>query len=160
MVLNIVSSRPRVAWYAIARQYAVHNTHDEVAALLVDEKSNWLKRNPVTAAKHFNTDSMFFSESFCNQLLTPPLVKLLIMPSEYSFRPKVHYIQKREILKDLVLHLQKQKHSSHCRRNKTCRFRFTKPPSSKTLITNDDPERGDNNQELAVFGKVKADSWH
>ena len=71
MVLNIVSSRPRVAWYAIARQYAVHNTHDEVAALLVDENSNWLKRNPVTAAKHFNTDSMFFCKSFCNQLLTP-----------------------------------------------------------------------------------------
>ena len=34
----------------IARQYGVHYTDDEVAALSFEEKSNWLKRNPVTAA--------------------------------------------------------------------------------------------------------------
>ena len=38
----------------IARQYGVHYTDDEVAALSFDEKSNWLKRNPVTAARHFH----------------------------------------------------------------------------------------------------------
>ena len=38
----------------IARQYGVYYTDDEVAALSFDEKSNWLKRNPVTAARHFH----------------------------------------------------------------------------------------------------------
>ena len=37
----------------IARQYGVHYTDDEVAGLSFDDKSNWLKRNPVTAARHF-----------------------------------------------------------------------------------------------------------
>ena len=58
-------------------------------------------------------------------------------------------------LKELVLLLQKHKHSSYCRRNKTCRFSFTKPPSSKTLITRDGPDCGVNNQELAVLGNVQ-----
>ena len=58
-------------------------------------------------------------------------------------------------LKELVLLLQKHKHSSYSRRNKTCRFSFPKPPSSKTLILKDDPERGNNNQELSVLGKVQ-----
>ena len=35
----------------IAKQYGVYYTDDEVAALSFDEKSNWLKRNPVTAAR-------------------------------------------------------------------------------------------------------------
>ena len=38
----------------IAKQYGVHCSDDEVAALSFDEKSNWLKRNPVTAARHFH----------------------------------------------------------------------------------------------------------
>ena len=50
-------------------------------------------------------------------------------------------------LKHLVLLLQKHKHSSYCRRNKTCPFSFPKPPSAKTLIMKDDPESGNNNQE-------------
>ena len=58
-------------------------------------------------------------------------------------------------LKDLVLLLQNHKHSSYCRRKKTCRFSFPKPPSAKTLITKDDPECGNNNQELAVLSKVQ-----
>ena len=37
----------------IARQYGVIYTDDEVAGLSFDDKSNWLKRNPVTAARHF-----------------------------------------------------------------------------------------------------------
>ena len=51
-------------------------------------------------------------------------------------------------LKDLVLYLQKHKHSWYCRRNKTCLFSSPKPPSVKTLITKDDPECGDNNREM------------
>ena len=37
----------------IARQYGVYYTDDDVAALSFDDKSNWIKRNPVTAARHF-----------------------------------------------------------------------------------------------------------
>ena len=37
----------------IARQYGVHLTDDEVARLSFDDKYNWIKQNPVTAAKHF-----------------------------------------------------------------------------------------------------------
>ena len=37
-------------------------------------------------------------------------------------------------LKELVLLLQQHKHSSYCKRGKTCRFHFPQPPSSKTLI--------------------------
>lgn len=43
--------------------------------------------------------------------------------------------------KDLVLLLQKHKHSSYCRQNKTCHFSFPKPPSSTTLITQDNAEQ-------------------
>ena len=48
----------------IARQYGVHYTDDEVAALSFDEKSNWLKRNPVTAARHFHYRLNSFSKTF------------------------------------------------------------------------------------------------
>ena len=51
----------------IAEQYGVDYTDDEVAKLSFDEKSNWLKRNPVTAARHF------LSKVFLN-----PLPSLLV----------------------------------------------------------------------------------
>ena len=38
----------------IAKQYGVDYTDDEVAKLSFDDKSNGLKRNPVTAARHFH----------------------------------------------------------------------------------------------------------
>ena len=37
-------------------------------------------------------------------------------------------------LKELVLLLQQHKHSSYCKRGKTCRFHFPQPPSTKILI--------------------------
>ena len=37
-------------------------------------------------------------------------------------------------LKDIVLLLQQHKHSTYCKRSKSCRFNFPKPPSKKTLI--------------------------
>ena len=37
----------------IARQYGVIYTDDEVAGLSFDDKYNWLKHNPLTAARHF-----------------------------------------------------------------------------------------------------------
>ena len=58
-------------------------------------------------------------------------------------------------LKQLVLLLQQHKHSSYCKRNKTCRFNFPKPPSSKTLITKFDPENTDVEQSRTVLKKVQ-----
>ena len=171
----------------IARQYGVHYADDEVAALSFDEKSNWLKRNPVTAARHFHYRLNLFFQHFLKSTATP-----LGEIADYAIRiefqargsPHAHcviwikdapdfgvdndydvcdfidqYVSYKVPaedgkLKDLVL-LQKHKHSSYCRRNKICRFSFPKPPSSKTLITKDDPEHGDNSQELSVLCKVQ-----
>ena len=48
----------------IAKQYGVHYTDDEVAALSFVDKSNWLKRNPVTAARHFHYRLAAFFKHF------------------------------------------------------------------------------------------------
>ena len=37
----------------IARQHGVHYTDEEVNNLLFEEKSKWLRQNPVTTARHF-----------------------------------------------------------------------------------------------------------
>ena len=58
-------------------------------------------------------------------------------------------------LKDLVSLLQQHKHSSYCKRNKTCRFSFPKPPSQKTLITKFDPENTDVEHSGTVLKKVQ-----
>ncbi len=45
-------------------------------------------------------------------------------------------------LKELVLLLQQHKHSTYCKRGRSCRFNFPQPPSPKTLIAypNDDDD--------------------
>ena len=58
-------------------------------------------------------------------------------------------------MKELVLLLQQHKHSSYCKRNKSCRFNFPKPPSSKTLITKFDPENTDVEHSRTVLKKVQ-----
>ena len=55
----------------IARQYGVHYTDDEVAALSFEEKSNWLKRNPVTAARHFHYRLNVFFQDFLKSTAKP-----------------------------------------------------------------------------------------
>ena len=47
----------------IARQYGDAYTDEQVAALSFEEKSSWIRRNPVTAARHFQYRlNTFFSE--------------------------------------------------------------------------------------------------
>ena len=47
----------------IARQYGVAYTDEQVAALSFEEKSSWVRRNPVTAARHFQYRlNIFFNE--------------------------------------------------------------------------------------------------
>ena len=49
----------------IAKQYGTIYTDDEVASLSFEEKSNWLRCNPVTAARHFQYRlNTFFNDFF------------------------------------------------------------------------------------------------
>ena len=57
-------------------------------------------------------------------------------------------------LRELVLLLQQHKHSSYCKRNKSYRFNFPKPPSPKTLITKPN-EHDDIAHDVAVLSKVQ-----
>jgi len=50
----------------ITRQYGVSYTDDEVAALSFEAKSNWLKHNPVTAARLFQYRLNTLFRSFYN----------------------------------------------------------------------------------------------
>ncbi len=43
----------------IAKEYGVHYTDEEVAALSFEDRFNWLKRNPVTAARHFSIHAKY-----------------------------------------------------------------------------------------------------
>ena len=55
----------------IARQYGVNYTDEDVANLLFQQKSNWLRRNPVTAARHFHYKLNFFFHSFLKSSANP-----------------------------------------------------------------------------------------
>ena len=47
-----------------AKQYGIHYTDEDVSALPFEVKSNWLKRNPVTAARHFHYRLNVFFQDF------------------------------------------------------------------------------------------------
>ena len=174
----------------IARQYGVYYTDDEVAGLSFDDKSNWLKRNPVTAARHFQYRLNAIFQDFLKST-AKPLGEIVDYAIRIEFQargsPHAHCViwvkdapkhlesADSEIcafidkyiscklpaedgkLRELVLLLQKHKHSSYCKRNKTCRFNFPKPPSPKTLITKFDPENTDTDVDhsLTVLKKVQ-----
>ena len=174
----------------IARQYGVYYTDDEVAGLSFDDKSNWLKRNPVTAARHFQYRLNAIFQDFLKST-AKPLGEIVDYAIRIEFQargsPHAHcviwvkdapkhlesadseicaFIDKYNScklpaedgkLRELVLLLQKHKHSSYCKRNKTCRFNFPKPPSPKTLITKFDPENTDTDVDhsLTVLKKVQ-----
>ena len=55
----------------IAKQYGVIYTDEEVASLSYDDKSNWLRRNPVTAARHFQYRLNAFFNDFLKSTARP-----------------------------------------------------------------------------------------
>ena len=55
----------------IAKQYGVYYTDDEVNALAFEDKSNWLRRNPVTAARHFHYRLNLFFLDFLKSTANP-----------------------------------------------------------------------------------------
>ena len=165
----------------IARQYGVHYTDDEVAGLSFDDKSNWIKRNPVTAARHLQYRLNALFQDFLKSS-AKPLGEIADYAIRIEFQargsPHAHwvkdapkhiqspdsdvcdfidqYISCKLPAEDgkLVSLLQQHKHSTYCKRNKTCRFSFPKPPSPKTLITKFDPET-DVERSKAVLKKVQ-----
>ena len=162
----------------IAKQYGVHYTDDEV------EKSNWLRRNPVTAARHFHYRLTVLFQDFLKST-AKPLGEIADYAIRIEFQargsPHAHcnmgercpsvdhdsqvcgfidqYVscklpKEDGKLRELVLLLQQHKHSSYCKRNKSCRFNFPKPPSSKTLIAKSDDDDVVA-QNVAVLSKVQ-----
>ena len=173
----------------IAKQYGVHYTDDEVAKLSFDEKSNWLKRNPVTAARHFHYRLTVLFQGFLKST-AKPLGEIADYAIRIEFQargsPHAHCViwvkdapeygvdhdsqvcdfidqyvscklpKEDGKLRELVLLLQQHKHSSYCKRNKSCRFNFPKPPSSKTLIAKSSEDDDDVvAQNVAVLSKVQ-----
>ena len=146
----------------IAKQYGVHYTDEEVAALSFEDKSNWLRRIPVTTARHFQYRLTTFFQDFLKSNTQPPgeIVDYGIR-IEFQARDSPHahcvicvkdapkYVDDSDVcafivscaipsqedkLRELVELLQQHKHSSYCKRHNSCRFSFPKPPSPNTLI--------------------------
>ena len=55
----------------IAKQYGTIYTNEEVESLSFDEKSNWLRCNPVTAARHFQFRLNTFFNDFLKSTAKP-----------------------------------------------------------------------------------------
>ncbi len=55
----------------IARQYGVHYTDEQVSALSFEEKSSWIRCNPVTAARHFQYRLNTFFQEFLKSSAKP-----------------------------------------------------------------------------------------
>ena len=175
----------------IARQYGVIYTDEQVAALSFEDKSNWIRRNPVTAARHYlyrlNTFFQEFLKSAAN-----PLGELVDHAIRIEFQARgsphahcvlwikyapqygiddnadvCHFIDKyitcaipadEGKLRDIVLLLQKHKHSSYCRRNRGCRFHFPHPPSNETIISEQNDDNSDCIKVLTKVCKVLTDN--
>ena len=55
----------------IARQYGVTYTDDQIASLSFEEKSNWIRRNPVTTARHYQYRLNTFFKDFLKSPVNP-----------------------------------------------------------------------------------------
>ena len=144
-----------------------------------------MKQNPVTAARHFHYRLNVLFQDFLKSTAKPlgeindyairiefqargsPHAHCVIWVKEYGVDHDSEVcdfidqyisckVPKDDCrLKELVLLLQKHKHSSYCKKKKKCHFSFPKPPSFKTLITQDDSNSDDVEQSLAVLSKVQ-----
>ena len=171
----------------IAKQYGTIYTNEEVESLSFDEKSNWLRRNPVTAARHFQFRLNTFFIDFLKSTAKPlgEIVDFAIC-IEFQARgsphahtviwvkdaPKFGINEDKEVtdfidkyvtcckpkdgkLRELVLLLQEHKHSTYCKKGKTCRFHFPQPPSPTTLIAKPDTDTDNLKEAQKTLGKVR-----
>ena len=141
----------------IAKQYGVHYSDEQVEALSFEQKSNWLRSNPITAARHFHYRLNTFFQDFLKSTANP-LGEIVDYGIRIEFQargsphahcviwvkdaPKYGVDSDEKVcafidqyitcavpkidskLKDLILLLQQHKHSTYCKRNKSCRFSF------------------------------------
>ena len=159
----------------IAKQYGTLYTDDEVVSLSFEEKSNWLRCNPVTAARHFQYRLNTFFKEF-SKSTAKPLGEIVDYAIRIEFQargsPNAHTViwvkdvprfgidSDSEVvnfidqyvtcakpedgkLRELVLLLQEHKHSSYCKRGKTCHFHFPQLPSPITLIAKPDFDKNE-----------------
>ena len=171
----------------IAKQYGTIYTDDEVASLSFDEKSNWLRCNPVTAARHFQYRLNTFFNEFLKST-AKPLGEIVDHAIRIEFQargsPHAHTViwvkdaprfgidNDSEVvnfidqyitcakpedgkLRELVLLLQEHKHSSYCKKGKTCRFHFPQPPSPITLIAKSDFDQNELKAAKEALAKVR-----
>ena len=171
----------------IAKQYGTTYTDEEVAALSFEEKSNWIRCNPVTAARHFQYRLNTFFNKFLKST-AKPLGEIVDYAIRIEFQargsPHAHtviwikdapkygvddddkvikFIDQYKTctkpedgkLRELVLLLQEHKHSTYCKRGKTCRFHFPQPPSPVTLISTSDFDASQLQAAQQTLAKVR-----
>ena len=172
----------------IAKQYGVNYSDEDVAGLTYEEKSNWLRRNPVTAARHFQYRLNTFFNDFLKSK-AKPLGEITDYAIRVEFQargsphahcviwvkdaPKFDHDSDEDVcnfideyvscsipendgkLKELVLSLQQHKHSSYCKRGKSCRFHFPQPPSSNTVISYPSDDDSELKKCSEVLNKVR-----
>ena len=151
----------------IARQHGVSYSDDDIKNLSFEERSKWLRQNPITATRHFQYRLATFFKEFLKSS-AHPLGEIVDEAVRIEFQnrgsPHAHCVlwvknapkfgeqtdqevcdfidkyvscsipEEEGQLKELVLSLQKHRHSSYCKRNRKCRFSFPHPPSTCTLI--------------------------
>ena len=78
----------------VARQYDTKLSDEDVKLISFEERSRWLRQNPVTAAYRFNTFFLVFPKSTAHQLVEYAItiefqarVPLMLTP---SFGSKMH----------------------------------------------------------------------
>jgi hypothetical protein len=187
LTLSAADMKWRDMIQVIARQYVVKCSDEEVANLSFEQKSNWLRRNPVTAARHFQYRLNAFFNDFLKSNANPlGEMEDYVIRVEFQARgsphahnviwiknaPKFGHDSDEEVckfidnyvscaipekdckLKELVLSLQQHKHSSYCKRGRSCRFHFPQPPSVETLIAQPITDDDDINSISNVLNKV------
>ena len=60
----------------------------------------------------------------------------------------------------LMENFQKHTHSDYCRRNRSCRFGFPKPPATQMLISRPPPQSEDDNKTLKNATKILKQVQH
>ena len=168
----------------IARQYGTYYSEAQVSALSFEEKSQWIRRNPVTAARHFQYRDFLKSSAKPLGELNDYAIRIEFQARDSPHAhcvlwikdaPKYgvddvndvcHFIdkyitcalpQEEGKLRELVLLLQQHKHSSYCKRIKGCRFHFPHPPSRTTLIAEPCEQPSDSQQVLLKVRNALAD---
>lgn len=142
----------------ITKQYGMTISDGEVSEMSFDEKSSWLRRNPVTAARHFQYRIDTFFQDFLKSK-HKPLGELTDYAIRIEFQargsphahtliwikdaPKYGISSDQEVcdfidqyiscnipieegpLRDLVLLLQKHRHSSYCKKRQSMSLSFS-----------------------------------